>query len=495
MRHRLSFVEKHLTMEKSMKSFIVFLTVFFIAATAAFPALAVDTNYYGTALAIIHPEIPPNYHGGPYVAFSDPVWSPDGKTIGFLGNGAAHIFTVPSSGGELTAIYNNFGKKKGYPLAPDSTGIGGGMVTLGYTPDGKEIIFRDDMVDRARGTYVGPYDLPTGQHSDFAVLYPVLIIQSVDITTGAVRTLVEEAQDGAMSPDGRYIAYTWVSWANRAVTGKAETGLKILDLTTGENRMLDPGGYAPCFTPDSKYVVYSTVNVNSTNIMQSSIMLNRIPVSGGNPEQITYTTLEQPIPGIYYPQVSPDGEWILFFYRTSPQHTIVYRHLCVFNTRTKEAFEFFPETDKSIESAQWSPDGKKIAYTLKSFYDAYGNRDVKTTIYILDFPTASVMKRLQTAVTEVAPVGFALTGNYPNPFNPSTAISFTLPASGPVSLAVYDITGRKVRDLVSGPLSAGMHSVAWDGRDASGKAVSSGVYLSRLVQGKNTISRRMLLMK
>jgi hypothetical protein len=94
-----------------------------------------------------------------------------------------------------------------------------------------------------------------------------------------------------------------------------------------------------------------------------------------------------------------------------------------------------------------------------------------------------------------APADFALTGNHPNPFNPSTTISFTLPASGPVSLAVYDITGRKIRDVISGPMSAGSHSAVWDGRDSAGKTVSSGVYLSRLTQGGKTVSRRMLLVK
>ena len=100
-----------------------------------------------------------------------------------------------------------------------------------------------------------------------------------------------------------------------------------------------------------------------------------------------------------------------------------------------------------------------------------------------------------TAVAEALPAGFALTGNYPNPFNPSTTISFTLPSSGAAALSIYSITGQKIRDLVNGPLSAGAHSVAWDGLDDSGKAVSSGVYLSRLVQGNLTATGRMLLAK
>jgi flagellar hook assembly protein FlgD len=60
---------------------------------------------------------------------------------------------------------------------------------------------------------------------------------------------------------------------------------------------------------------------------------------------------------------------------------------------------------------------------------------------------------------------------------------------------VYDITGRTVRTLLSGRLNAGPHSILWDGRDDSGKAVASGVYLSRLIAGKTTAVGRMLLLK
>ncbi len=85
--------------------------------------------------------------------------------------------------------------------------------------------------------------------------------------------------------------------------------------------------------------------------------------------------------------------------------------------------------------------------------------------------------------------------NRPNPFNPSTTISFALPAPGKATLIIYDITGRKVRELVRGPLKAGTHAIPWDGRDDAGQAVSSGVYLSRLSAGTWSATGKMLLMK
>jgi len=85
--------------------------------------------------------------------------------------------------------------------------------------------------------------------------------------------------------------------------------------------------------------------------------------------------------------------------------------------------------------------------------------------------------------------------SHPNPFNASTSITFTLPQSARAELAVYSVTGQRVRTLVSGPMAAGTHKATWDGRDDSGRAVSSGVYISRLTSGKNTATGRMALVK
>ncbi len=82
-----------------------------------------------------------------------------------------------------------------------------------------------------------------------------------------------------------------------------------------------------------------------------------------------------------------------------------------------------------------------------------------------------------------------LRANVPNPFNPQTAISFTLADAGPASLRVYNLRGQLVRTLHDGDLSAGEHTVRWDGRDLSGRAVSSGTYFYRL-EGAGTLQQR-----
>ena len=92
-------------------------------------------------------------------------------------------------------------------------------------------------------------------------------------------------------------------------------------------------------------------------------------------------------------------------------------------------------------------------------------------------------------------VGVILHQNVPNPFNPSTTISYELESTGQVDLQVFDLAGRLVRTLYSGNESAGPHQKVWMGRDQAGRTVATGVYFYRLRSGRDVETRRMLLAK
>jgi hypothetical protein len=77
------------------------------------------------------------------------------------------------------------------------------------------------------------------------------------------------------------------------------------------------------------------------------------------------------------------------------------------------------------------------------------------------------------------PSQFALLQNFPNPFNPTTAIRYELPAQGMVTVTVYDVLGRAVRHLVREVQPAGQHTVIWNGNTDAGTSVASGVYFYR----------------
>ena len=85
--------------------------------------------------------------------------------------------------------------------------------------------------------------------------------------------------------------------------------------------------------------------------------------------------------------------------------------------------------------------------------------------------------------------------NYPNPFNPSTTISYCVPADGDVSLTIYNARGQLVNTLVSEPKTKGNYQVVWAGKDSRGNSVASGLYFTRLVSEGKSISKKMLLMK
>jgi len=110
-----------------------------------------------------------------------------------------------------------------------------------------------------------------------------------------------------------------------------------------------------------------------------------------------------------------------------------------------------------------------------------------------------VQKVFQPEITAVPdmPVatGLVLFQNAPNPFNPSTTISYELLSAGRVDLSVYDLSGRLVRTIYQGAEEAGTHQRSWAGRDQSGRTVGSGVYFYRLQAGDDVETRRMLLAK
>lgn len=85
--------------------------------------------------------------------------------------------------------------------------------------------------------------------------------------------------------------------------------------------------------------------------------------------------------------------------------------------------------------------------------------------------------------------------NYPNPFNPSTTIAFSIPETGRVRVSIYNIKGQKVKDLLNTELIRGNHRLVWDGRDTNNRNVASGIYFIKLESGGNYSIRKAMLMK
>ena len=107
---------------------------------------------------------------------------------------------------------------------------------------------------------------------------------------------------------------------------------------------------------------------------------------------------------------------------------------------------------------------------------------------------------LKAILPERLPSQTQLLANYPNPFNPETWIPFQLSQDAEVRLAIYDVTGKIVRKMELGHLTAGSYSQAeraiyWDGKTETGEMVGSGTYFYQLQAGDYTETRKMVILK
>ena len=110
--------------------------------------------------------------------------------------------------------------------------------------------------------------------------------------------------------------------------------------------------------------------------------------------------------------------------------------------------------------------------------------------YILAFDDSG------NTVEEVLISNISNLNNYPNPFNPTTTIEFSIQSHSQIELSIYNIKGQKINSLAYGDFTRGSHSVIWNGDDKNGQTVSSGIYLYKLnVNGKTESMKKCLLLK
>ncbi|MCF6268989.1 MAG: T9SS type A sorting domain-containing protein [Melioribacteraceae bacterium] len=122
---------------------------------------------------------------------------------------------------------------------------------------------------------------------------------------------------------------------------------------------------------------------------------------------------------------------------------------------------------------------------------AINNRGNSSYTNIVEFIATDVEENLTESIISE----FALIGNYPNPFNPSTTIKYQTPINANVKISIYNAVGELVKILFDGNVSAGKHSVNWNAKDKSGSSVTSGVYFYRIESTDFILTKKMLLLK
>ena len=160
----------------------------------------------------------------------------------------------------------------------------------------------------------------------------------------------------------------------------------------------------------------------------------------------------------------------------------------------------------------WSPDGAWLLFSywlndpsqselVKLRVNADGSIDPASMHVLLQNRTITGASwgELSAAAVNIndseTPAGFHLDANYPNPFNPETLLSFTVPGTAHVRLAVYDMLGKQIRLLLDENSAAGRHQVIWDGKNDRGEPAPSGNYAYHLEADGVTLSRRMTLVR
>jgi len=94
------------------------------------------------------------------------------------------------------------------------------------------------------------------------------------------------------------------------------------------------------------------------------------------------------------------------------------------------------------------------------------------------------------SLSRITPTEFLLSQAYPNPFNPTTTLSFAIPIDNEVSLSIYNLQGREVSSLIDGNMDAGYHSIVWDAN-----SYASGIYFVKMVAGEYIGIQKLMLVK
>ncbi len=159
-------------------------------------------------------------------------------------------------------------------------------------------------------------------------------------------------------------------------------------------------------------------------------------------------------------------------------------HFNIYRSYEEDDFEMIGTSEETTYIDELDEGGYYQYYVTAVYNEEYESE-----------PSNTVEIDVVDAGDDPIPMVTELSGNYPNPFNPETTISYSLKSEEHVVIDIYNIRGQKVKTLVDEQQTAGYHTVVWNGRDSNDRSVASGVYFSRMRTGKFTSAKKMILLK
>ncbi len=286
---------------------------------------------------------------------------------------------------------------------------------------------------------------------DFAVDF-----NGFDIGSQTGKTAIMDYNSGCPTNRGLYIGGAEASGLQLFLDMKAET-------PPGSGMYPWNGGQDVVWSPDESRIAL-TASYAADGFNSLTYILIYDAASGANVGAIYFNNTAYTLYNVDLYDWSPDGEWLLFSYwLNSPSQS--------------EMVKVRVNADGSIDPA--------------SMQVLLQNRNITGAAWGELSPASAI----QSPAGAGTPQGFHLDANYPNPFNPETVITFAIPRSSHVQLAVYDLLGKRIRLLLDESTSAGTHHVTWNGTNELGESVASGAYIYRLQAAGVALSRKMIVLR
>jgi len=302
-----------------------------------------------------------------------------------------------------------------------------------WSPNGQYIVF-----DRATAGDAKIYIVPAG---------------------GGISTMVRDnAVDAEWSNNSQRLVFLDIT----------DGSLRTVDLSGGSETNLGVYGINASWSNNGKAIVFS----DGYNIFTIAVSQAGEPL--GDPVQLTFDGT-----GIYnsQPSWSNDSKTIVFHSNRVTGDFDIWTIAANGGTPTL----LTGNPDYGDYDPSYSKDGKYVAYA--GF----------TTLAVL--PKGNSNNQESLTSNNSVPTEYVLEQNFPNPFNPTTQIRFSIPEAENVTLNIYNSVGQLVKTLAYGNMSEGHHQVTWDAKDNRGINLSSGIYFYRLQAGSFIETKKMILMK
>ncbi|MDO8550843.1 MAG: LamG-like jellyroll fold domain-containing protein [Ignavibacteria bacterium] len=259
---------------------------------------------------------------------------------------------------------------------------------------------------------------------------------------------------------------------------------------------------------DSPFLTSLDFNVDfwfkADSIKQFVRLINR-PIEYGNWFQNNYEIRFQDTPVLRgrYLIDTPTLDQYLELTLTTPIQTDTWYRVVLKRDSTMASLELFDANNQSLEVVDttnlynMTPIQPNVPLRIGNGGNVEGTRGFEGKIDEVKVFNNSEARNEPSGIEEddQIPETFTLSQNFPNPFNPSTAIEYTVPRAQHVKIEVYDILGNKVKTLLDEEMYVGKHKVRWNGDNDFGRRVSSGVYFYKLTTIDVIISRKLVFLK